>query len=348
MTRAQPTEPMTASEAKVAWALRVEDMTVTLKTRTGTDLQVVEGVSLAVRPGEVMGLVGESGCGKSVTAQAIMGVLQGSMKIASGRIWLGEQELTALPDRKRREIRGRDIAMVFQDPMSSLNPLMTIGSQIAESLIIHQLASRKEARSRALELLRLVRISSPEIRMSEYPHRLSGGMRQRVMIAIALACKPKVIIADEPTTALDVTIQRDILNLLRDLQQELGLSVLMITHDFGVVKEFADNVTVMYAGKVVERAACADLFDHPIHPYTTRLLAATPRFDRSVDGDVRKRMVEIPGIVPPLGMLPAGCNFHPRCDLKSERCLADKPLLLPVGSTHNVACFNARGAHAVR
>jgi peptide/nickel transport system ATP-binding protein/oligopeptide transport system ATP-binding protein len=238
--------------------------------------------------------------------------------------------------------------MVFQDPTSSLNPLLTIGSQIAESLIIHRLTSRKQARARALELLRLVRIPSPEIRMSEYPHRLSGGMRQRVMIAIALACNPSVIIADEPTTALDVTIQREILNLLRDLQRRLGIAMLMITHDFGVVKEFADNVTVMYAGKVVEQAACASLFESPVHPYTVNLLAATPHFDRSTDGGARKRMVEIPGIVPPLGQRPVGCNFCPRCEIKSERCVTDEPALMTVIPGHNLACFNASDAHVVQ
>ena len=325
---------------KTETALRIEDLTVSLNRPDGTRVPVVEGVSLSLSRGEVMGLVGESGCGKSVTAQAVMGVLSGNMQITGGRIWLGDKEMTAMPERALRQLRGRDIAMIFQDPMSSLNPLITIGKQIAETLIIHGIANRRTARARALDLLKLVRIPSPEARMDEFPHRLSGGMRQRVMIAIALACDPAVLIADEPTTALDVTIQRQILSLLGELQDKLGVAVLMITHDFGVVREFADSVTVMYAGKVVEQAASDRLFADPRHPYSRKLLAAMPHFSREVTDADRARLVEIPGIVPSIGQRPAGCNFNPRCDRATELCGTREPVTEPCGPSHTVACFH--------
>ena len=325
--------------------LSVKDLTVSITRADGTTAPVIEGVSFDLAPAEVMGLVGESGCGKSVTASAIMGVLPPSMKITGGTIHLGKQEMTALPERRLRELRGREIAMVFQDPMSSLNPLIPVGRQIAETLIIHG-TSRREAKARALELLKLVRIPSPELRMAEYPHRMSGGMRQRVMIAVALACNPKVLICDEPTTALDVTIQRQILNLLQDLQRDLGIAVLMITHDFGVVREFAHQVTVMYAGRVVEQARCESLFSHPAHPYSQKLLAAMPHFSREELGPRRVKLVEIPGFVPPIGQRPAGCTFAPRCAVASEVCRQTAPPLEAWRQSHLAACYH-KGGHLV-
>lgn len=328
-------EPVTSNEA----VLEVQDLSVMLVAGNGSEIPVIEDVSFSLKAGEVMGLVGESGCGKSVTAQAIMGVLPNSMYVKSGRILLNGTDLVALTKRQLNAIRGKDIAMVFQDPMSSLNPLVPIGKQIAEALIVHRTCSRSEARQRALDLLKLVRIPSPEQRLSEYPHRLSGGMRQRVMIAMSLACEPKVIVADEPTTALDVTIQRQILDLLRDLQQRLGVGVIMITHDFGVIREFAENVTVMYAGRIVEQSRSVALFETPVHPYTCGLLAAMPTFDRSALSD-RPRLVEIEGTVPALGKRPMGCNFEPRCCFATDACHGRNPNLAPIEDGHLVACVN--------
>lgn len=323
-------------------ALQVEALTVVLDKSDGSEVPVIEDVSFALRPGEVMGLVGESGCGKSVTAQAIMGVLPRDMRIKSGRVLLGGNDITALDKKAFNQVRGRDIAMIFQDPMTSLNPLITVGRQIAETLIVHKMATRAEANDSALELLRLVRIPSPEIRLREYPHRLSGGMRQRIMIAMALACEPSVIVADEPTTALDVTIQRQVLDLLEELQERLNVAVIMITHDFGIIREFAHSVSVMYAGKVVEQAAREALFRAPRHPYTQGLIAAMPHFDRVVEPGPRKTLVEIPGSVPALGKRGPGCHFQPRCPIATETCLSGQPPLDGLADDHAVACFHRR------
>ena len=293
--------------------------------------------------GETLGIVGESGCGKSVTALSILRLIAPETgRIVGGSISFDGQELTTLPIEAMRAVRGRKIAMIFQEPMTSLNPVLTIGTQIAESVVRHLGLSRRAAMDRAHEMLELVRIADARQRLSEYPHQLSGGMRQRVMIAIALCCNPQVLIADEPTTALDVTIQAQILDLMLELKEKLGSAIILITHDLGVVAETCERVIVMYAGRMVEQATAAELFGRPLHPYTRGLLRALPRAHD--DGDARSarpKLAEIPGIVPDLSRPIAGCAFAPRCGFVVDRCRTEAPGLVEAGNSHPVACWEA-------
>ena len=305
--------------------LEVRDLVTEFRTARGT-VRAVDGVSFEVPARGTLGIVGESGCGKSVTALSIMRLVTQPGAIAAGKVMYAGKDLVALPAADMRAIRGNRIAMIFQEPMTSLNPVFTAGDQVAEAVRLHQRKSRAEAREVAIEMFRLVGIPSPEQRVDAYPHQLSGGMRQRVMIAMALACKPDLLIADEPTTALDVTIQAQILDLLRGLQRELGMSILLITHDLGVVAETCDEVIVMYAGRIVERAATATLFASPRHHYTAGLL-------RSLPGEA-ERLLEIPGTVPSLVDLPKGCTFVDRCPAAEETCREQEPALVQLGPSH--------------
>jgi oligopeptide/dipeptide ABC transporter ATP-binding protein len=315
----------------------VKDLVTAFHTDEGI-VRAVDGVSFEVRRGATVGIVGESGCGKSVTSLSVLRLLpMPPARIEGGEVWFEGKSLLGLTERQMREVRGRDIAMVFQEPMSSLNPVYTIGTQIAEALHAHDRISRKDARRRSIEMLGKVGIPAPEQRFDAYPHELSGGMRQRVMMAIALVCRPKLLIADEPTTALDVTIQAQVLDLLRSLRDELGMSILLVTHDLGVVAELADEVVVMYAGTVVERASTRALFASPRHPYTRGLLESLPA--RAHAAGLR-RLPTIPGTVPDLASLPAGCRFRARCPLAIERCATEEPALERVGES-DVACFVA-------
>jgi peptide/nickel transport system ATP-binding protein len=320
-----------------------------LKTWFYTDEGIarsVDGVSYSILPGETLGCVGESGCGKSVTALSIMRLIPDPPgKIVEGQVLLEGADLVKLPEEQMRKVRGNKIGMIFQEPMTSLNPVFTIGDQIAEAVILHQHVGRREAKDRAIEMLRRVKIPSPEKRVDEYPHQMSGGMRQRVMIAMALSCDPKLLIADEPTTALDVTIQAQILTLIRELQDQFGMSVLLITHDLGVVAQTAHHVNVMYAGKVVERAATRELFKNPRHPYTVGLFRSIPKL-----GQKLKRLDVIPGVVPSALEFPSGCRFRNRCPFATERCAAEEPPLREIGAVssatgaveqHHVACHYA-------
>jgi oligopeptide/dipeptide ABC transporter ATP-binding protein len=303
--------------------LDVRDLRVVFRGEEG-DVPAVRGVSLRIDAGETLALVGESGCGKSVTALALMRLLEANGRIEGGEIRFRGQDLRAVDDEGMRRIRGAQIGMVFQEPMTSLNPVFRIGDQIAEVLELHRGLPRREARRAAVELLRRVRIPDPERRVDQYPHELSGGMKQRVMIAIALACQPSLLIADEPTTALDVTIQAQILELLRALQRESGLAILLITHDLGVVAQFAERVAVMYAGEIVEEAPVREIFGSPLHPYTRALLRALPRAGR------RGRLEAIEGTVPSPRELPAGCAFATRCREALATCISEPPPVVRV------------------
>jgi peptide/nickel transport system ATP-binding protein len=314
--------------------LRIENLQVRFFTRRGV-VEAVRGVSLHVKRGETLGLVGESGSGKSVTAQAIMGLVQLPGRITGGDIaWKGRSLIGPDSADYVAKVRGKEIALVFQDPMTSLNPVFTIGTQIGEVLRHHGGLRGRAVRERATELLALVGIASPQRRLEQYPHEFSGGMRQRVMIAMALACEPQLLIADEPTTALDVTIQAQVLELIARLQQQLDLSVLLITHDLGVVAELCHRVAVMYAGRLVETGRAEDVFEHPAHPYTMGLLRSTPRLD-----ELRPRLVAIDGTPPDLVHAPAGCAFHPRCPLATDACVTTAPPLAPDGAGREVACW---------
>jgi peptide/nickel transport system ATP-binding protein len=306
-------------------------------------VRAVNGVSYHLRAGETLGVVGESGCGKSVTALSILRLVASPPgRIVSGSIRFDGRELLALSETEMERIRGNDISMIFQEPMTSLNPIQSVGRQIAEAIALHQGLSRKAAMDEAIEMLRRVSMPDAERRARAYPHQLSGGMRQRVMIAMALSCNPQVLIADEPTTALDVTIQAQILDLIRDLRQRLGTAVILITHDLGVVAENADRVVVMYAGRKVEEAPVDELFDHPGHPYTRGLLGSIPRVDAAAETTSgRQRLTEIKGMVPSLARLPAGCGFAPRCALASDRCHASVPPLEMLRPEHWIACWHA-------
>ena len=324
---------MTASVGGQGKVLKVEDLTVQFRTESGW-LTAVENVSFSVAAGESLGIVGESGSGKSVTALSILRLHdRRNTRHASGAIRWGDRDLLRLGTRELRRIRGGEIAMIFQDPMSSLNPVLTIGEQILETLRLHQGVDSAEGRKRAIDLLELVRIPDAARRLDEYPHKLSGGMRQRVMIAMAVACRPKLLIADEPTTALDVTIQAQIIEMLRDLQDAMGMSVILITHDLGLIAQFAERVIVMYAGGIVEQGAAETLFKAPMHPYTQGLLAAIPDVEHDLD-----RLNSIPGHVPDPQAYLEGCRFHPRCAEALDTCRTAAPSLLPVAPGHLSRC----------
>ena len=314
--------------------LEVKHLTTSLRTERGV-MNAVQGVSFNVQKGEILGLVGESGCGKSVTSQSIMR-LYDEKRLAhyEGEILFDGVDLLKLPERKMQQVRGKDIAMVFQDSLSALNPVFTCGEQIMEAMRIHQKLSRRQARAEAIEMLRLVGIPSPEMRVDQYPHELSGGMRQRVMIACALSCRPKLLIADEPTTALDVTIQAQIMELIVELNRKLNMGVILITHDLSVVAETCQRVAVMYLGQIVEEADVATLFDHPRHPYTRGLLKSIPK----ITGE-RERLHIIEGTVPLLSQIPEGCRFAPRCPYATEACRTAHPTLDRVSDTQKVRCI---------
>ncbi|MEC5386430.1 ABC transporter ATP-binding protein [Uliginosibacterium sp. H3] len=318
--------------------LEVKDLSIHFKTPGGT-LTAVDKLSFSVDAGETLAIVGESGCGKSVTALALMRLLTPSTKV-SGSIRFEDRELTTLPERQMRDLRGNRMAIIFQDPMAALNPVMTIGDQIVEAIRAHEKVSKEAARKRAEELLELVHIPEPRRRLDEYPHRFSGGMRQRAAIAMALASKPSVLIADEPTTALDVTIQAQILHLLHRLQRDLGMALILITHDLGVVAETADRVLVMYAGRKVEQQGVNGLFEQPLHPYTQRLMGAKPRLEQDSVG-TPQRLQEIPGLVPQLTQLPAGCAFSTRCDMADHVCHSVRPELKSHAGHGLIACHKS-------
>ena len=322
--------------------LQVRDLKTHFFTTDGV-VRAVDGVSFDLAAGETLGIVGESGCGKSVTALSILRLIAPETgRIVGGSIKFDGRELTTLPQEAMRELRGHKISMIFQEPMTSLNPVLTVGTQIAESVVRHLGLSWRAAMDRAHEMLDLVRIADARRRLGEYPHQLSGGMRQRVMIAIALCCNPQVLIADEPTTALDVTIQAQILDLMLELKEKLGTAIVLITHDLGVVAETCERVIVMYAGRVAEQADVGDLFARPSHPYTRGLLRALPRADDDANtGGVRPKLAEIPGIVPALTRPMDGCPFAPRCDFVVSRCRTEAPALVETGAAHRVACWEA-------
>ena len=313
--------------------LEVRDLRTYFHTADGV-ARAVDGVSFHVERGEVLGIVGESGCGKSVTSLSIMGLVSEPGRIEEGSsITYDGRELTTLSEKEMRAVRGNDIAMIFQEPMTSLNPVFPVGGQIGEALRLHRGMSKKEARERTIELLRLVGIPVPERRVDEYPHQLSGGMRQRIMIAMALANEPDVLIADEPTTALDVTVQAQVMSLLSDLQREMQLGLILITHDMGVVADVADKICVMYAGNAVEQADVYQIYEKPAHPYTKALLESIPRVDQK-----GQQLTVIKGLPPALVDPPPGCSFHPRCRYAKERCSTDEPPLYDVPGGRASAC----------
>jgi len=315
---------------------QVQNLTTVFETREGL-IKAVDGVSFELEEGETLGLVGESGCGKSVTALSIMRLVpQPPGRIQSGRILFGGRDLLQLSEEAMRRLRGNDISMIFQEPMTSLNPVFTIGDQIGEVFRLHQGKSKSEALKASIDILHQVGISSPEKRIKEYPHHLSGGMRQRVMIAIALACRPQLMIADEPTTALDVTIQAQILALMNQLKEDIKTTILLITHNLGVVAEMADKVAVMYTGRIVEYASVEDLFEHTAHPYTLGLLHSLPPADVE---ESKERLETINGIVPSFLDLPSGCKFRDRCSEAFELCRIEEPPLYRLNSRHLVRCF---------
>jgi peptide/nickel transport system ATP-binding protein len=316
--------------------LQIEGLKVTFRGREKRITHAVDAVDLTLRHGMTLGLVGESGCGKSVTSLAVMGLLPRMQTEIAGRVRFEGIDLLALPDRQMRDLRGARLAMVFQEPMTSLNPSYTIGEQIIEAVVRHRGLSRRDARAHAIEMLRRVKIPAPEQRIDDYPHKLSGGMRQRVMMAIALSCEPQLLIADEPTTALDVTIQAQILDLLRELKATTLSAIILITHDLGVVAETCDEVAVMYAGEIVERAPVEAVFARPGHPYTVGLLGSIPRLDRRTE-----RLATVEGRVPDMTTLPAGCRFAPRCPFAGEICVSAPPPLVPIGEHHWTRCVRA-------
>jgi peptide/nickel transport system ATP-binding protein len=338
MDHAVVTRGAPAAATQTSWLLEVEDLHVHFVTTRGV-VRAVEGISYGVRPGEVVALVGESGCGKSVSSLAIMRLLaRPAGRIVAGRIVFQDRNLLDLTEDEMRQIRGRDIAMIFQEPMSSLNPVLTIGFQIMEPLLIHLGMSQDAARERAMDLLKMVGIPDPERRFDQYPHQFSGGMRQRVMIAIALSCNPRLIIADEPTTALDVTIQAQILKLMKDLSRELGIALVIITHNLGIVARYADRVNVMYAARMAEQGSAAHVFAKPLHPYTAGLLRSVPRLDQPRG----RRLETIEGLPPNLLDPPAGCRFAPRCPARWDACTAAPPPLAQVEPHRYSACIRAQ------
>jgi oligopeptide/dipeptide ABC transporter ATP-binding protein len=317
--------------------LRIVDLTVEFPTSLGS-ARAVDRVSLEISKGEVLGVVGESGCGKSMTALAVLRLVPPPGRITGGRVLLDERDLLALPPVALQAVRGKRIAMIFQEPMTALNPVITVGEQIAEMIRLHLRLSRSSAKTRTIDLLRLVGIPSPDKRWAEYPHQLSGGMRQRVMIAMAISCDPDLVFADEPTTALDVTVQAQILDLLADLRERLGMAMVLISHNLGVIAQVAHRVVVMYAGRIVEETTTSRLFAAPQHPYTRGLLASLPPAD--LRPGRHRRLAAIPGAVPTLGAVPSGCAFAPRCPIVVERCAQDPPLE-PTSPGHRTRCWLA-------
>jgi oligopeptide/dipeptide ABC transporter ATP-binding protein len=331
-----------AGAALASPLLEIENLQTHFFTAAGV-VRAVDGVSYDVHNGETLGVVGESGCGKSVTALSVLRLVADPPgRIVGGRIRFVGTNLLDLTEREMEGIRGNDISMIFQEPMTSLNPLLTVGRQISEAIALHRGLSRRDAGDQAVEMLRRVHIPEPERRVHAYPHQLSGGMRQRVMIAMAVSCDPKVLIADEPTTALDVTIQAQILDLMRELQDRLGTAIILITHDMGVVAENADRVVVMYAGRKVEEASAKELFERPGHPYTRGLLGSIPNLEVAAHTNARRaRLTEIKGMVPSLANLPEGCTFAPRCGFATAECHAAYPPLVQHRADHWVACWHA-------
>jgi peptide/nickel transport system ATP-binding protein len=320
--------------------LDVENLQTHFGTLDGV-VRAVDGLSFHIEAGETLAIVGESGCGKSVTSMSILRLVQEPPGKIAGSIRFDGRDLLTLSDRDMRAIRGKDIGMIFQEPMTSLNPVLTIGRQIGETLRLHEGLSRRAAADRSVELLDLVGISEARRRIGEYPHQLSGGMRQRVMIAMALACNPKLLIADEPTTALDVTIQAQILDLMRDLKTRVGAAIMLITHDLGVVADMAQRVVVMYAGRKMEEASVRDIFANPLHPYTRGLLGAVPKLGASLTGNTRSKLVEIPGQVPSLKQKRVGCAFASRCPIVTDYCRENEPKAETKSNDHKVACHYA-------
>jgi peptide/nickel transport system ATP-binding protein len=320
--------------------LAVENLQTHFGTPDGV-VRAVEGLSFHIDGGETLAIVGESGCGKSVTSMSILRLIQEPPGRISGSIRFQGRELLALSEPEMRQIRGNEISMIFQEPMTSLNPVLTVGRQIGETFQLHQGKNAREAEAKAVEMLTIVGIPAPERRVREYPHQLSGGMRQRVMIAMALACNPKLLIADEPTTALDVTIQAQILDLMRDLKTRLGSAIMLITHDLGVVAEMAQRVVVMYAGRKVEEGSVEDIYAHPRHPYTRGLIGAVPKLGSSLTGEGRTKLAEIPGLVPSLRQRIVGCAFAGRCTLATDLCHKVAPAIEEKAPRHQVACHYA-------
>ncbi|MCW1931584.1 ABC transporter ATP-binding protein [Pararhodobacter zhoushanensis] len=320
--------------------MSLSDLRVEFDTRHGR-VTALSGISLDVLPGETLGIVGESGCGKSITALAMMGLIPNPPgHVTGGVIEFDGEDITHASNRRLRQLRGRDIAMIFQEPMTSLNPVFTVGDQIAEAILLHQDMSRAEADRQVVELLETVGIPEPEARAKSYPHQLSGGMRQRVMIAMAISCRPKLLIADEPTTALDVTVQAQIFDLMRDIQAKFGVAIVLITHDMGAIAEMTDRVAVMYAGRVIEQGTSDQILDNPLHPYTRGLIGCIPVLGRAAASTDRlPPLAEIPGVVPPLHLLGDGCAFAERCALADDHCRSVRPPLDDKG--HPVACHHA-------
>lgn len=316
--------------------LEIKNLKTYFFTRRGV-VPAVDGVDMRIGKGQVIGVVGESGCGKSMTAMSIVRLLSYTGKIVEGEILLEGQDLAQASEKRMREIRGNDISVIFQEPMTSLNPVLTVGKQVREAVLLHQKVSKKEARERVIEMFRQVGIPEPEERYRSYPHQLSGGLRQRVMIAMAMICNPKLLLADEPTTALDVTIEAQILHLMKQLQEKRGTAILLITHNLGVVAEICDYVYVMYAGRVVEQADVFTLFREPLHPYTSGLIRSIPKVHEQEGGG--QRLYTIKGMVPNLLHMPEGCAFCPRCEHATERCRLEKPELYDRGDGHRVRCF---------
>ncbi|MFZ5863074.1 MAG: ABC transporter ATP-binding protein [Nitrospirota bacterium] len=333
--RGQPASVGVTTSPTPTPLLRISDLTVEFPTAAGP-ARAVNLVNIDVARGEVLGVVGESGCGKSMTALAVLRLIPPPGRISGGRILLDGQDLRSLPPIALQAIRGKRIAMIFQEPMTALNPVLTVGDQIAEMLRRHVRHTRADARTRTIELLRLVGIPAPERRWTEYPHQLSGGMRQRVMIAMAISCDPDIVFADEPTTALDVTVQAQILGLLRDLRERLGMAMVFISHNLGVIAQVAHRVAVMYAGRIVEEATTQTLFTQPLHPYTQGLLASLPPAD--LRAGRLHRLEAITGVVPALGAIPTGCAFTPRCPYAEVRCVTDPPFV-DSGDAHRTRCW---------
>ena len=330
----------------MAAMLTIKDLVVDFKTRSG-NARVLNHVSLELMNGEILGIVGESGCGKSMTALSVMGLVPSPPgNITGGSISLEGEELTTASNKRMREVRGGIISMIFQEPMTSLNPVFKVGDQIAECVLLHENVTKAKAWQRAVEMLTKVGIPEPEMRASAYPHELSGGMRQRVMIAMALSCHPRVLIADEPTTALDVTVQAQIFDLLKDLQKDTGTAIIMITHDMGAIAELADRVAVMYAGHIIETGPTNEILTNPQHPYTRGLIACVPHLEED-PSEIRPYLSEIKGVVPSLTDLGKGCSFADRCAYKTPECEEQQPLIETVAEGHSVACYNVKYVVAV-